>query len=86
MPPTVGFYVYYHIVMAIQGRSTLVRFILTTAEANYEIVNWELLSIMEALRDWRHWLERANHPFQVIKDHKNLDYLKGAKRLNPTPS
>ncbi|KAL0165801.1 hypothetical protein M9458_037645 [Cirrhinus mrigala] len=33
--------------------------------------------------EWRHWLEGARYPFQVITDHKNLEYIKGAKRLNP---
>ncbi|KAI2661138.1 Transposon Tf2-6 polyprotein [Labeo rohita] len=36
-----------------------------------------------AIEEWRHWLEGARHPFQVITDHKNLEYIKGAKRLNP---
>ncbi|KAK3506293.1 hypothetical protein QTP70_001334 [Hemibagrus guttatus] len=30
----------------------------------------------------RHWLEGARHPFQVLTDHRNLEYLWGAKRLN----
>lgn len=30
-----------------------------------------------------HWLEGAQHPFTVITDHNNLQYLKEAKRLNP---
>ncbi len=36
-----------------------------------------------AIEEWRHWLEGAIHPFQVITDHKNLEYVKSAKRLNP---
>ncbi len=36
-----------------------------------------------AIKEWRHWLEGAVHPFQVITDHKNLEYIKSAKRLNP---
>uniref|UniRef100_A0A8C1V5B8 Gypsy retrotransposon integrase-like protein 1 n=1 Tax=Cyprinus carpio TaxID=7962 RepID=A0A8C1V5B8_CYPCA len=56
---------------------------LTTAEKNYDVGNKELLSIKEALSEWRHWLEGARHPFQVITDHKNLEYIKSAKRLNP---
>ncbi|KAK3545820.1 hypothetical protein QTP70_015261, partial [Hemibagrus guttatus] len=32
---------------------------------------------------WRHWLEGAKHPFTVLTDHKNLEYLRAAKRLNP---
>ena len=34
-------------------------------------------------RSWRHWLEGAEHPFLVLTDHKNLEYLRSAKRLNP---
>ncbi len=36
-----------------------------------------------ALEEWRHWLEGARHPFTVLTDHRNLEYLKTAKRLNP---
>ncbi len=56
---------------------------LTPAEQNYDIGNRELLAIKLALEEWRHWLEGANHPFTVITDHKNLQYLWEAKRLNP---
>ncbi|KAK3571511.1 hypothetical protein QTP86_012860 [Hemibagrus guttatus] len=45
--------------------------------------NRELLAIKAALEEWRHWLEGARHPFQVLTDHRNLEYLRGAKRLNP---
>ncbi|KAK3509245.1 hypothetical protein QTP70_025600 [Hemibagrus guttatus] len=56
---------------------------LTTAEVNYDVGNRELLAIKAALEEWRHWLEGARHPFQVLTDHQNLEYLHGAKRLNP---
>ncbi|KAK3571328.1 hypothetical protein QTP86_007563 [Hemibagrus guttatus] len=56
---------------------------LTTAEANYDVGNRELLAIKAALEEWRHWLEGARHPFQVLTDHRNVEYLRGAKRLNP---
>ncbi|KAI2647858.1 Transposon Tf2-9 polyprotein [Labeo rohita] len=56
---------------------------LTSAERNYDVGNKELLSMKAAIEEWRHWLEGAKHPFQVITDHKNLEYIKGAKRLNP---
>ncbi len=56
---------------------------LTPAEQNYDIGNRELLAIKLALEEWRHWLEGANHPFTVITDRKNLQYLRQAKRLNP---
>ncbi|KAK3564749.1 hypothetical protein QTP86_024968, partial [Hemibagrus guttatus] len=56
---------------------------LSPAEANYDIGNRELLAIKLALEEWRHWLEGAKHPFVVLTDHKNLEYLRAAKRLNP---
>ncbi|KAK3575625.1 hypothetical protein QTP86_031586 [Hemibagrus guttatus] len=55
---------------------------LTAAEANYDVGNRELLAIKAALEEWCHWLEGAHHPFQVLTDHCNLEYLRGAKRLN----
>ncbi|KAK3538991.1 hypothetical protein QTP86_023598 [Hemibagrus guttatus] len=55
---------------------------LTAAEANYDVGNRELLAIKAALEEWCHWLEGARHPFQVLTDHRNLEYLRGAKRLN----
>ncbi len=56
---------------------------LSPAEKNYDIGNRELLAIKLALEEWRHWLEGAQEPFIVLTDHKNLEYLREAKRLNP---
>ncbi|KAK3524084.1 hypothetical protein QTP70_018005 [Hemibagrus guttatus] len=56
---------------------------LTTAEANYDVGNRELLAIKASLEEWRRWLEGARHPFQVLTNHRNLEYLHGANRLNP---
>ncbi|KAK3527972.1 hypothetical protein QTP86_013081 [Hemibagrus guttatus] len=56
---------------------------LNPAEVNYDIGNRELLAVKLALEEWRHWLEGAKHPFTVLTDHKNLEYLWAAKRLNP---
>ncbi len=36
-----------------------------------------------AMEEWCHWLEGARHPFTVLTDHKNIEYLRSAKRLNP---
>ncbi|KAK3548075.1 hypothetical protein QTP70_004505 [Hemibagrus guttatus] len=55
---------------------------LTATKANYDVGNRELLSIKAALEEWRHWLEGARHSFLVLTDHHNLEYLRGAKRLN----
>ncbi|KAI2657525.1 Transposon Tf2-8 polyprotein [Labeo rohita] len=56
---------------------------LSPAEQNYDVGNRELLAIKLALEEWRHWLEGAKHPVTIITDHKNLQYLRDAKRLNP---
>lgn len=32
-----------------------------------------MLAIKLALEEWRHWLEEAKHPFEVITDHCNLE-------------
>ncbi|KAI2655942.1 Transposon Tf2-8 polyprotein [Labeo rohita] len=56
---------------------------LTPAEQNYDIGNRELLAIKLALEKWCHWLEGAAYPFTIITDHKNLQYIREARRLNP---
>ncbi|XP_057696537.1 retinoic acid receptor RXR-gamma-B isoform X2 [Corythoichthys intestinalis] len=55
---------------------------LTSAERNYDVGNRELLAIKVALEEWRHWLEGADQPFVVWTDHRNLEHLRTAKRLN----
>ncbi|KAL2078839.1 hypothetical protein ACEWY4_024583 [Coilia grayii] len=56
---------------------------LSPAEHNYDIGDRELLAVKLALEEWRHWLEGASVPFLVWTDHKNLEYIRSAKRLNP---
>ncbi len=55
---------------------------LTLTERNYDIRNRELLAVKLALEEWRDWLEGAGSPFIVWTDHKNLEYICTAKRLN----
>jgi len=55
---------------------------LTAVERNYEIHDKEMLAIIRALEEWRHFLEGAEHPFEVWTDHKNLEYFRSAKKLN----
>ncbi len=55
---------------------------LTPTEQNYDVGNRELLAKKAAFEEWRHWLEGAKHPFTVLTDHRDLEYLKSAKRLN----
>lgn len=56
---------------------------LSPAERNYDVGNQELLAVKVALEKWHHWLEGAEQPFLVWTEHKNLEYLCMAKRLNP---
>ena len=55
---------------------------LSRAERNYDVGNRELLAVKLALEEWRHWLEGAEQPFIVWTDHKNLEFIRKAKRLN----
>lgn len=55
---------------------------LSPAEQKYDIGNRELLAVKVALEEWRRWLEGVEQPFLIFTDHKHLEYLKSAKRLN----
>jgi len=55
---------------------------LSSVERNYEIHNKEMLAIICALEEWRHFLEGATHPVEIWTDHKNLEYFMMAKKLN----
>jgi hypothetical protein len=52
-------------------------------EQNYDVGDRELLAVVKALKVWRHWLEGAKHPFLIWTDHRNLEYIRAARRLNP---
>jgi len=55
---------------------------LSLVERNYEIHDKEMLAIIRALEEWRHFLEEARHPVEIWTDHKNLEYFMTAKKLN----
>jgi len=55
---------------------------LNPVERNYEIHDKELLAIIRALEEWRHFLEGATNKFEVWTDHKNLQYFRTSKKLN----
>src|SRR6202453_5403246 len=55
---------------------------LNEIERNYEIYDREMLSIMRCLEDWRHYLEGAKERFEILSDHKNLQYFLTSKKLN----
>ncbi|KAI3638678.1 hypothetical protein MIR68_003176 [Amoeboaphelidium protococcarum] len=51
------------------------------AERNYEIYDKELLAIHECFKEWRHFLQGADHQVTVLSDHKNLQYFMETKQL-----
>jgi hypothetical protein len=55
---------------------------MSAAERNYDAHDAELLAIVHCFREWRHYLEGAQHTIQVITDHDNLKYFMSTKRLN----
>jgi len=55
---------------------------LSLVEWNYEIHDKEMLAIIRALEEWRHFLEGARHLVEIWTDHKNLEYFMMAKKLN----
>ena len=55
---------------------------LSSVEWNYEIYEKEILAIICALEEWRHFLEGATHLVEIWTDHKNLEYFMMAKKLN----
>ena len=55
---------------------------LTPTELNYDTHDKELLAIHEAFKTWRHYLEGAASPIDVVTDHKNLEYFSTTKMLS----
>jgi len=55
---------------------------LSLVEQNYGIHDKEMLAIVRALEEWRHFVEGAEHRCEIWTDHKNLQYFMTAKKLN----
>jgi RNase H-like domain found in reverse transcriptase/Reverse transcriptase (RNA-dependent DNA polymerase)/Integrase zinc binding domain len=51
-------------------------------ERKYEIYDWELLGIIQVLKEWRHYIQGSGHTTIVYSDHKNLTYFRTAQKLN----
>ena len=54
---------------------------MTATERNYEIYDRELLAIIQALEDWRHYLIGLPKPFTIYSDHANLTHWRTARHL-----
>jgi hypothetical protein len=55
---------------------------LNDVQRNYVIHDKEILVIVRALEEWRHFLEGAQHPVEIWTDHKNLEYFQKSQKLN----
>ena len=55
---------------------------LNLAERNYEIHDKELLAILEAFMEWKHYLYSAHKPITVYTDHQNLQHFLTTKKWN----
>ena len=50
-------------------------------ERNYEIYDRQLLAIIRALDEWRHYIQGSPHTTTILSDHKNLTYYREARKL-----
>ena len=55
---------------------------MSPAERNYQIYDKELMAVVQALTEWRHYLLGAKHPVEVWTDHANLTYFRKPQDLN----
>ncbi|QSS51625.1 hypothetical protein I7I53_06992 [Histoplasma capsulatum var. duboisii H88] len=55
---------------------------LTETERHYQTYDLEMLPIVEAFRQWRHYLHGSRYPIVVLSDHANLRRFMTTKQLN----
>ena len=51
-------------------------------ERQYEIYDWELLGIIQVVKEWQHYIQGSGHTTVVLSDHKNLTYFRTTQKLN----
>ena len=44
---------------------------MTPQEQNYPVADKEMLSVIQALEQWCHYLEGARHQFEIWNNHEN---------------
>ncbi|KAE8236440.1 hypothetical protein A4X06_0g9551, partial [Tilletia controversa] len=54
---------------------------MSPAELNYDVHDKELLAVVSVVKSWRHFLESCHAPFDVLVDHKNLEYFQTSRTL-----
>ena len=55
---------------------------LNETQRNYEIYDKEMLAIMLALEEWRHYLIGTIDIFEIWTDHQNLQYFRQPQKVN----
>jgi len=55
---------------------------LSPAEFNYDIFDKEMLAIVYALQNWRHYVLGTEHKTTIFSDHQNLEYFTKKVKLN----
>ena len=55
---------------------------MTPQEQNYPITDKEMLSVIQALEQWHHYLEGTRHQFEIWNDHANLQWFMQRQDLN----
>jgi RNase H-like domain found in reverse transcriptase/Integrase zinc binding domain len=69
----------------INGDRHPVAFLLKTfsdMEQRYEIYDQELLGIVQALKEWWHYVQGSGHMTLIHTDHQNLTYFQKAQKLS----
>ena len=51
-------------------------------EQNYPITDKGMLSVIQALEQWHHYLEGARHQFEIGNNHANLQWFMQRQNLN----
>jgi RNase H-like domain found in reverse transcriptase len=54
----------------------------TDTERRFEIYDRELLGIVRALKEWRHYIQGSGHMTLIHTDHRNLTYFRKAQKLS----
>jgi len=55
---------------------------MSPAERNYEVHDKEMLAVVYACLQWRPLLPSLSSPFDVITDHRGLQWFMSTKDLN----
>ena len=56
---------------------------MSQAQRNYDTGDRELLAIIRALEEWRHYIQGSPHMTTIYSDHANLGYFKLPQTLSP---